>query len=68
MHVIKPISYDENTKEGLYILVAETGIDIEFMENLNDLFIGKGAHYAKTSHLELVFERNNDGKIKIPHF
>ena len=67
MIVIKPVAYDQNTKEGVYILVPETGMDIEFMENLNDLFEGKGSHYVKTSHLELLFERK-DGKIKIPAF
>lgn len=67
MHVIKPIMYDQNTKEGVYILVSENGIDIEFMENLNDLFEGRGVYYTKTSHLEIVFERSN-GKIKIPAF
>ena len=67
MKVIKPVAYDQNTKEGVYILVAESGIDIEFMENLNDLFEGKGSYYVRTSHLELLFERK-DGKIKLPAF
>ena len=68
MRVIKPESTDQEFKAGIYILLPESGIDLELIRAYTDpdfmvSIVGFSIGDIKNTHLELAMDYKDEGCI-----